>query len=152
MKLETPEKYYNGNVVVIAHDVYLEIYDWSIRFVFVDGVHENLDIGLWARNLREDDEKELVLNIASGMQGGIHFYNSSTGEAMIVLFGIVDEMWFDNILSHEQRHAEDRIMDFYSVNDIESAGLLSGLIAKKMHQWKKMCYEKIWEREKLCKK
>lgn len=41
------------------------------------------------------------------------------------------------IYSHEKRHIEDRVLDFFSVNNIESAGLLAGFLGEKFYEfWK----------------
>ena len=44
----------------------------------------------------------------------------------------------DNCYSHEKRHIEDRVLEWYSVNDIESAGLLAGFLGEKFADFEKM--------------
>ena len=47
-----------------------------------------------------------------------------------------------NVYSHEKRHIEDRVLQYASVDDIESAGLLAGFLGEKFYDFDKLVKRK----------
>jgi len=62
--------------------------------------------------------------------GGNHFYNLSKSVSFIMIYPHDDPERLKATIAHEKRHLEDRVLQHFSVNDIESAGLLSGYLAR----------------------
>lgn len=62
--------------------------------------------------------------------GGNHFYNLSNLVSFILIYPHDELGRMKATIAHEKRHLEDRILKHYRVKDIESAGLLSGYLAR----------------------
>jgi hypothetical protein len=62
--------------------------------------------------------------------GGNHFYNLSKSVSFIMIYPHDNPERMKATIAHEKRHMEDRILKHYRVKDIESAGLLSGYLAR----------------------
>ena len=56
---------------------------------------------------------------------------------LVVFYPMSSEDVQAEVYYHEKRHVEDRIMEWASVNDIESAGLLAGFLGTKFYLFAK---------------
>ena len=70
--------------------------------------------------------------------GGDTFYNSGIREIVVVFYPFKTEKSRWGVYSHEKRHIEDRIMQFFSVDDIESAGLLAGFLGESFYEFMRL--------------
>lgn len=66
------------------------------------------------------------------VNGGVHFYNFKKALSIVVINYCTSPDKEIEVIAHEKRHLEDRIMEWATVKDAESAGLLAGWLAKKM--------------------
>lgn len=65
--------------------------------------------------------------------GGNHFFNALRKRSIIFLYRQTSETARRMTLGHERRHLEDRVLELTNINDIETAGLLSGYISSKLY-------------------
>ena len=64
------------------------------------------------------------------MDGGEVYRNFDLRKMLVIFCPFKTEETRAEVYCHEKRHIEDRIMQFYNVNDIESAGLLAGYLGR----------------------
>lgn len=77
-------------------------------------------------------------NIKDGcFDGGEIYRNLFLRKMLVIFYPMSDDETRAEVYSHEKRHIEDRILEHFSVDDIESAALLAGYLARKFyHFWK----------------
>lgn len=82
---------------------------------------------------KKSDRKLVVANIKNEVgNGGEHFYNTTSRRTLIILYRITSRKKRMEILAHEKRHMEDRMMNHLGIDNIEAVGYLAGYLAKKM--------------------
>ena len=70
--------------------------------------------------------------------GGDTYRNLDLKKIVVIFYKMTRKRERNNCYSHEKRHIEDRVLEWYSVNDIESAGLLAGFLGEKFDYFKEM--------------
>lgn len=70
--------------------------------------------------------------------GGDTYRNLDLKKMVVIFYKMTHKRERNNCYSHEKRHIEDRILEWYSVNDIESAGLLAGYLGEKFDYFKEI--------------
>lgn len=70
--------------------------------------------------------------------GGDTFYNFDLMKVLVLFYFQRTERIRAKLYSHEKRHIEDRVLQFASVDDIESAGLLAGFLGEKFYDFEKL--------------
>lgn len=113
----------------------IPIYEFSLKLISIDGPDDSkeirphlIDIGC------DDDEIESILaNIINDVKdGGLTYRNLSNKKIIIILYRCTSENKRINIIGHEKRHVEDRILDYVCVDDIEAAAYLAGYLSEKL--------------------
>lgn len=88
-------------------------------------------------------------DIDSGMVNGGVTFRYLVGRKIAVLFYMFDSKEeMVNTYAHEKRHVEDRILDYFSINDSESAAILAGFLAEKFMEFGGKTYRKLKRSEK----
>ena len=96
-------------------------------------------IALMKRWKIEDENNYDYNGIKEGALNGGTTYRQMFKKRIFVLFyPFQNDRIKDEVYSHEKRHIEDRILEFYEVNDIESAGLLAGYLGAKFYDFKQL--------------
>ena len=90
-----------------------------------------------------ESEKEYVVEILNAIRrgavnGGETFRNFSHRQMLIIFYQMEDEETRAETYSHEKRHIEDRVMEYFGVKDIESAGLLAGFLGRQFYKFSKL--------------
>lgn len=71
--------------------------------------------------------------------GGDTFRNMDLKDILVIFCPMSDEETRAEVYAHEKRHIEDRVMQWASVDDIESAGLLAGYLGRMFFKfWNKV--------------
>ena len=87
----------------------------------------------------KDDYDDVISAIRRNAVNGGETFRDLRHRRMLLLFYLFDN---DNERAetyyHEKRHLEDRILQFFNVNDIESAGLLAGWLGKKFKKFESL--------------
>jgi hypothetical protein len=113
----------------------VELYDWRVSLI---DITSKKDVPRTNRILKKfgvtkEDRLIVLKNIEDGMyDGGEHFYNTRQRKSIIFLYRITSQKSRKNILCHEKRHLEDRILNHCLVDDIESAAYLAGYLGEKL--------------------
>lgn len=108
------------------------IYDTKVTLIQIEPGDEWKTI---KKNLPKDlsdevleDMKDCVENFDDNWDGGWTMTNSTRHSALILFTGFSSEVKRANVLSHEKRHLEDRILEYTNISDPESAAYLAGYL------------------------
>jgi len=82
-------------------------------------------------NTRSIVEKEMV-------DGGDTWYDLNKRSIAVVFYPFSTERNKVEIYCHEKRHVEDRILQYFRVDDIESSALLAGYLGKIFYDFIKL--------------
>lgn len=118
----------------------IPIYNIHVDLVQIEGKEDTKDVLRFMRSIKCDQEyiDDISDCIARGRyNGGDTFRNFDLRRILVIFTTFSDEETREEVYAHEKRHIEDRVMEHESVNDIESAGLLAGFLARKFYQFKK---------------
>lgn len=71
--------------------------------------------------------------------GGSTYRDMDLSKILVIFFPTSDDETRAELYAHEKRHIEDRVMQWASVDDIESAGLLAGYLGRMFFKfWNKV--------------
>lgn len=65
--------------------------------------------------------------------GGEAIRNLLLRKILVVIYKCSSEKKRREIIGHEKRHIEDRILEFFNINDIESAAMLAGFLSSEFY-------------------
>lgn len=74
--------------------------------------------------------------------GGDTFRDMNLRKILVIFYRMEDEEIRAQIYAHEKRHIEDRVMQWASVDDIESAGLLAGYLGRMFYRFNNIVNKK----------
>ena len=132
---------------MIRSDFKIPLYGVDVTLVQVEGVGDAEAVESILRNVKADKEYavDTVNGVKRGCCNGAETYrNLDLKKVVVIFYKITSERERDNVYSHEKRHIEDRVMEWYGVNDIESAGLLAGFLGEKFGEFRKKVKEKSY--------
>ena len=118
----------------------IPLYYVDVMLVQVESADDAEEVGTLLRNIKADREyaEDTVNAIKRGCtNGGDTYRNLDLKKVVVIFYKITSERERNNVYSHEKRHIEDRVMEWYGVNDIESAGLLAGFLGEKFGEFEK---------------
>ena len=130
---------------MIRFNFKIPLYYVDVSLVQVESEKDAESVETLLRNIKTDKEylDDTVNNIKRGCCNGAETYrNLDLKKVVVIFYKITSERQRSNVYSHEKRHIEDRVLEWYSVNDIESAGLLAGFLGEKFYEFEKL-QEKI---------
>lgn len=85
--------------------------------------------------MRGDDIDTIFTQLCNGCKNGGDTYRNFDLHSIIVLFfPFSSDKIKRMVFSHEKRHVEDRVMEWASVDDVESAGLLAGYLVEPFYK------------------
>jgi hypothetical protein len=70
------------------------------------------------------------------MNGGNTFTNMDFKKVLCFFYKNENDKRRDGLYGHEKRHIEDRVMEYFIVNDIESAGMLAEYLSERFYDFK----------------
>ena len=122
----------------------IPFYNTTILLVQTEGRQDaNAVIALMKHWKIEDDDNYDYLGLVNGAVNGGTTYRQMNSKRIFVLFyPFENDRIKDEVYSHEKRHIEDRILEFFGVNDIESAALLAGYLGAKFYDFKQLQIKK----------
>lgn len=74
--------------------------------------------------------------------GGNTYRNLDLKDILVIFCPMSDEETRAEVYAHKKRHIEDRIMEWASVDDIESAGLLAGYLGRMFYRFNNIVNKK----------
>lgn len=126
---------------MIRYNFKIPLYYVDVTLIQVESEKDANSVETILKNIKTDKEylDDTVGNIKRGcMNGGDTYRNLDLKKFVVIFYRMSSEKNRDNCYSHEKRHIEDRVLEWYSVNDIESAGLLAGFLGEKFSDFEKM--------------
>lgn len=78
-----------------------------------------------------EDMKDCVENFNDNWDGGWTMTNQTRHSALILFTGFSSVAKRANVIAHEKRHLEDRILSYTHVEDAEAAAYLAGYLEEK---------------------
>lgn len=67
--------------------------------------------------------------------GGETFRNLNKCKILVIFYAMENDYERAKVYSHEKRHIEDRLLQWFSVDDIESSALLAGHLGKVFYEF-----------------
>jgi hypothetical protein len=121
-------------------DFQIPLYKVDITLVQVESKEDESAVAELLESINVKDFEYTIDCIKRDVvNGGNTYRNLEHRRIVVVFYPMEDNMSRAEVYSHEKRHIEDRILEFYSVNDIESAGLLSGFLGERFYEfWNKV--------------
>lgn len=119
--------------------------DVNITLVQVEGREDKEAIlRLMKRHrITEKDDIDYVMSNVDNKEydmrdGGDTFYRLIQREMVVIFYPFSSDEAREEVMGHEKRHVEDRLLNFLHVEDIESAGLLAGFLSKQFYKFKQL--------------
>lgn len=132
---------------MIKEDYFIPIYNVNLTLIQVissDDAERIKDIML-SSGITEQEYIDYTINgIKNNAEdGGETYRNLSKKEILCIFYKISDEETKDEIYAHEKRHVEDRLLEFFEIDDLESAALLAGYLGRLFYRFKTIQDERI---------
>lgn len=92
---------------------------------------------------RNHIDKEYIEDIVDGVRrggcnGGDTFRDFRYKRIFVFFYPYENEVIRAEVYSHEKRHIEDRVLEYFGVKDIESAGLLAGFLGEQFYKFERL--------------
>lgn len=116
----------------------LPYYKVDITLLQTESENDADEVSTFLKSMDVEDPEYTLDVIRRGAVNGGNTYRDLNNKRIVVLFYPMENNTHRaEIYSHEKRHIEDRVLKFFGVDDIESAGLLSGFLGEKFYEfWK----------------
>ena len=114
----------------------IPIYDFDVTILEVESKEDKAEVNTILSNLIPDKESidEALGYIEDGsMNGGDTFRNLLCRKFVVVLYPFKDVETRREVINHEKRHIEDRVLEYCGISDIEASAYLAGYISKFMY-------------------
>lgn len=128
--------------------------DVNITLVQVEGREDKEAILrlLKRHRITEKDDIDYVMSNVDNKEydlrdGGDTFYRLMQREMVVIFYPFSSDEAREEVMGHEKRHVEDRLLSFLHVDDIESAGLLAGFLSKEFYKFKTKILSVVLNRE-----
>lgn len=108
------------------------IYGVHIDYVQIETPDDSSQFSKIAKRLSmaEDDIDYVINNIRTGFNGGDTFRNMRLRRILVIIYRYKSEKVRRNVVNHEKRHVEDRILEYYNITDIEASAFLAGHLSE----------------------
>lgn len=117
---------------MITKQINVPIYNFLIEIIELyedDDKSAILDV-LKSHQMSEEDIQSVVTNIEKKCDGADTFRNLIERKFLMIIYHCQSIEKRREIINHEKRHIEDRILEYCGIDDIESAGYLAGYLSK----------------------
>lgn len=124
---------------MIRYNFKIPLYYVDVTLIQVESEKDADSVETILKNIKTDKEwiDYTVGGIKRGCRnGGDTYRNEDLKRFVVIFYCMSNERNRSNCYSHEKRHIEDRVLEWNSVNDIESAGLLAGFLGEKFDDFK----------------
>lgn len=116
----------------------IPLYYINVTLIQIDDENDIDEIIVECEEMKIGEEEQDVIKdyINRGStNGGDTYRNLDLCKFLVIFYPFTSEKMRYNVLSHEKRHIEDRILQWASVDDIESAALLAGFLGEKFNEF-----------------
>lgn len=111
----------------------VDIYDWDVILIETKSKKD------WKKVKKElvkfKCSSEDIIHAKANMSkknGGEHFYQLTRRESLLLLYPRDSKKSRNEVLCHEKRHIENRILAYCGIDDNEASAFLAGYLAKKL--------------------
>lgn len=114
----------------------IPIYGFDVTILEVESKEDKAEVNTILSNLIPDKKTidEVLCYIEDGsMNGGYTFRNMLYKKFVVVLYPFKDIETRREVINHEKRHIEDRLLEYCDISDIEASAYLAGYISKFMY-------------------
>lgn len=114
------------------------LYDVTVRLYQVEGKEDAPAVRNVLRSLgcSNETKEEIVGGIErDAVDGGETLRNMRKRLIVLVFYRCSSEDERAEVYAHEKRYVEDRILEYFGVKDIESAGLLAGWLGVRFRKF-----------------
>lgn len=119
----------------------IPLYKIDVTIVQAEVKEEAEDVRkiLTAHHIDKESVEDIVAGVArGGCNGGDTFRDFRYKKVFVFFYPYENERIRAEVYSHEKRHIEDRILEYFGVNDIESAGLLAGYLGEQFYMFERL--------------
>ena len=120
---------------MICKKIDIPIFEYKLRSVEIESKKDVKAFKAhmkWA-HLKKEHRQDLIQEIEDEVyDGGQVFCNHMKRKILLILHRPSSDRVRINVLAHEKRHVEDRIMAALSIDDAETAAFLAGYLAEKL--------------------
>lgn len=93
--------------------------------------------------ITEKDDIDSVMDNVDNKQydmrdGGDTFYRLIQREMVVIFYPFSSDEAREEVMGHEKRHVEDRILKLFRIDDIETSALLAGFLSKQFYKFKQL--------------
>ncbi len=111
----------------------IPIYDYEVTFIEIESKSDKErvaeEMSLFDCNIDDIRQIERYIELEY-MNGGDTFRNMEKKRFLIILSQCEDEEKRREIINHEKRHVEDRLLGWVGINDIEASAYLAGYLSR----------------------
>lgn len=117
----------------------IPIYDFDVTIIEIESKEDKSEVNTILSNLipnkaNKESIDEVLGYIEDGsMNGGDTFRNMLYRKFVVVLYPCKDTETRREVINHEKRHIEDRVLEYCGISDIEASAYLAGYISKFMY-------------------
>lgn len=118
---------------MIKKNIHVPLYDFNITYLEIESRSDIRDVRKEMNKLNANEEQieEVLDNIINDrIDGGETLRNLNLKKILIIIYRCSSERERRNVINHEKRHAEDRILEYIGINDIEAAAYLAGYLSE----------------------
>lgn len=126
---------------MIKSKFHIPIYGIDVTMVQIENSNDKEPIRKLLNSIRarEEDIQTTLENIENeSTNGGDTYRWLEARKVTIVFFPFTDTDNKINVFDHEKRHVEDRILEYFNVQDNESAALLAGYLGVQFRKFEKL--------------
>lgn len=111
----------------------IDVYDWDVTFIETKSEmdFERVKKELVKFKIKKDDI-EYVREQMKRKNGGEHFYQKERRESLVILYPMSSARMRMEVICHEKRHVEDRLLQRCCIDDVEAAAYIAGFLGKMM--------------------
>ena len=126
---------------MIKQNFKIPLYYVDVTLIQVESPNDASLVESIMKSIKTD--KEWINYTISGIKndstnGGDTYRNLDLKKILVIFYRMTNERERSNVYSHEKRHIEDRILEWASIHDIESAGLLAGYLGEKFYEFRNL--------------
>lgn len=114
----------------------IPIYDFDVTILEIESKEDKAEANTILSSVIPNKESidEVLSYIEDGsMNGGDTFRNMLYKTFIVVLYPFKDIETRREVINHEKRHIEDRILEYCGISDIEASAYLAGYISRFMY-------------------
>lgn len=111
----------------------IPIYDFNVTWIEIESKDDKDKLlqEMSKMKCQKEDMDDVINGVEGGcINGGSTFRNMDLKKFLVIIHPCENESMRRNIVNHEKRHIEDRLLKFVGVDDIEASAYLAGYLSK----------------------